>query len=95
MQMNMLDKADQYEKERRTQSAELVKISALLKGQRSQQETIQLAIKSLNLSLSALKRTKEIVEEMIRRHLGWLVLWGGVFGGLIGLAVQLIERWQA
>jgi uncharacterized membrane-anchored protein YjiN (DUF445 family) len=41
------------------------------------------------------QKVKEIVEEMIRRHLGWLVLWGGVFGGLIGLAVQLIERWQA
>ena len=28
---------------------------------------------------------KEIVERMIREHLGWLVVWGGVFGGLIGL----------
>lgn len=64
LQMQMLDKADQYEKERRTQSAELVKITALLKGQRSRQETIQLCVKSLNLSLSALKRTKEIIEEI-------------------------------
>jgi hypothetical protein len=29
---------------------------------------------------------------MIRRHLGWLVVWGGVFGGLIGFLVALIER---
>lgn len=64
MQMKMLDKADLYEKERRTQSSELVKIAALLKGRRSEQETIQLCIKSLNLSLSALKRTKEIIEEI-------------------------------
>lgn len=28
---------------------------------------------------------KEIVQEMIRSHLGWLVVWGGVFGSLIGL----------
>ena len=28
---------------------------------------------------------KEIVQEMIHKHLGWLVVWGGVFGGLIGL----------
>ena len=27
---------------------------------------------------------KEIVERMIHDHLGWLVVWGGVFGGLIG-----------
>ncbi|MBL4638699.1 MAG: DUF445 domain-containing protein [Proteobacteria bacterium] len=28
---------------------------------------------------------KEIIQTMIREHLGWLVVWGGVFGGLIGL----------
>lgn len=28
---------------------------------------------------------KEIIQTMIKRHLGWLVIWGGVFGGLIGL----------
>lgn len=31
------------------------------------------------------KMIKNIVEEMIRKHLGWLVVWGGVFGGLIGI----------
>ena len=31
------------------------------------------------------ERVKEIVEDMIRQHLDWLVVWGGVFGGLIGL----------
>lgn len=30
------------------------------------------------------QRVKEIVEEMMRTHLGWLVVWGGVFGALIG-----------
>ena len=33
---------------------------------------------------------KQIVQDMIKKHLGWLVVWGGVFGGLIGLAVSLI-----
>ena len=28
---------------------------------------------------------KRILEKIIRKHLGWLVVWGGVFGGLIGL----------
>jgi F420-0:gamma-glutamyl ligase-like protein len=64
MQMQMLDKAEAYETERRNQSAQLTKIAALLKGQRSREETIHLCIKSLNLSLSALKRAKEIVEEI-------------------------------
>ena len=33
---------------------------------------------------------KEIVQNMIHQHLGWLVVWGGVFGGLIGLAAAFI-----
>ena len=36
------------------------------------------------------RMVKEIVQEMIRRHLGWLVVWGGVFGGLMGLAASLV-----
>ena len=28
---------------------------------------------------------KQIIQDMIRSHLGWLVVWGGVFGALIGL----------
>jgi hypothetical protein len=64
MQMKMLDKVEVYEKERRTQNAELVKINALLKGKRSKEETIHLAIQSLNISISALKRTKEIIQEI-------------------------------
>lgn len=35
---------------------------------------------------------KHIVQNMIRKHLGWLVIWGGVFGGLIGLGMNLIEQ---
>lgn len=33
---------------------------------------------------------KRIVEEMISQHLGWLVVWGGVFGALIGLVAAYI-----
>ena len=32
---------------------------------------------------------KEIVQRLIRDHLGWLVIWGGVFGGLIGFISSL------
>lgn len=31
---------------------------------------------------------KDIIQAMIRQHLGWLVVWGGVFGGLIGLVTS-------
>lgn len=28
---------------------------------------------------------KTLIQDLIREHLGWLVVWGGVFGGLLGL----------
>ena len=33
---------------------------------------------------------KEIVQNFIKEHLGWLVVWGGFFGALIGLLSTLI-----
>ena len=33
---------------------------------------------------------KEIVQKLIREHLDWLVVWGGVFGGAIGLLSSFI-----
>ncbi len=37
------------------------------------------------------EKVKEIVQNIIRKHLGWLVVWGGVFGGIIGLGVSIVE----
>gem|GEM_PF-49091 len=34
---------------------------------------------------------KHIIEDVIRKHLGWLVVWGNVFGGLIGLGAYLLR----
>lgn len=33
---------------------------------------------------------KEIIQKMIHSHLGWLVIWGGVFGSLIGLVSSFL-----
>ena len=71
------------------------------------QEVVNEALKSENLSediynkLSKIVNTrleeltpamvKEIVQEMIKEHLGWLVIWGAVFGGLIGLVSSLVS----
>ena len=33
---------------------------------------------------------KDIMQRMIREHLGWLVVWGCAFGGIIGLAVTAL-----
>tara|TARA_B100000579_G_scaffold324890_1_gene274667 strand:+ start:1050 stop:1775 length:726 start_codon:yes stop_codon:yes gene_type:complete len=31
------------------------------------------------------ERVKEMMEQVIRQHLGWLVVWGNVFGSIIGV----------
>lgn len=36
------------------------------------------------------KMVKEIVQSFIKEHLGWLVVWGGFFGGLIGFVSAII-----
>lgn len=33
---------------------------------------------------------KEIIQQMIRKHLGWLVVWGGVVGALMGFSIELL-----
>jgi len=35
---------------------------------------------------------KVIIQDMIKKHLGWLVIWGGVFGGVIGLGMSFIRN---
>ncbi len=36
------------------------------------------------------KMVKELVQQIIKEHLGWLVVWGAVFGGLIGFVSSLV-----
>lgn len=33
---------------------------------------------------------KQIIKNIIHKHLGWLVVWGGVFGLLMGLSISII-----
>lgn len=34
---------------------------------------------------------RDLMQRLIRRHLGWLVVWGAVFGGAIGLLAGLLR----
>jgi len=52
-------------------------------------DKIALAIDARMLELNA-SMIKEMVQSIISEHLGWLVVWGGVFGGLIGLVSSAI-----
>lgn len=33
---------------------------------------------------------KEMLHALMKEHLGWLVVWGGVFGGIIGVGASLL-----
>ncbi len=37
------------------------------------------------------RMVKNIIHDMIHEHLGWLVVWGTIMGGLMGLGVSLIN----
>lgn len=36
------------------------------------------------------EKVKGLMEEVIREHLSWLIIWGNVFGGLLGIVSQLM-----
>ena len=40
------------------------------------------------------QQVKAIVQKMIKQHLGWLVVWGGVVGGLLGLVFAVVGLLQ-
>jgi len=37
------------------------------------------------------EKVKELIADVIREHLGWLIVWGNVFGGLIGIVSKAAE----
>ena len=36
-------------------------------------------------------QVKQILSDLIREHLGWLVVWGGVFGAVIGIVSTILQ----
>ena len=67
-------------------------VNEALKSEDLSQDVYEKLSRIVNLRLEELtpKMVKEIVQEMIKEHLGWLVIWGAVFGGVIGLFSALI-----
>ena len=64
------------------------RVSHLLSDRLSQGEDMKKKIDAIvygRLEELTPQMVKEIIQTMIRDHLGWLVIWGGVFGGLMGV----------
>lgn len=62
----------------------------------AQSDSIQARIQELvdaRLNELTPEQVKTIVQAMIRRHLGWLVVWGGVVGGLMGALFSVVLSW--
>lgn len=48
------------------------------------------ALMTEKLQLLTPKMVKRLLENVIRQHLGWLVVWGNVFGALIGVVSKIV-----
>ena len=46
------------------------------------------ALMETKLEYLTAQRVKALLERIFREHLGWLIVWGAVFGGAIGIVCQ-------
>lgn len=69
-----------------------IDMSSLLNDSSGFEEFRPKVEKMIDLRLAELtpEQVKQIIDQMIREHLGWLVVWGGVFGALIGLVSSFL-----
>ena len=67
-------------------------VNDALKSEDLSKDVYEKLSKIVNTRLEELtpKMVKEIIQEMIKEHLGWLVIWGAVFGAVIGYASTFV-----
>ena len=67
-------------------------VNEALKSEDLSKDVYEKLSKIVNTRLEELtpKMVKEIIQEMIKEHLGWLVIWGAVFGAVIGYASSFV-----
>ena len=68
-------------------------VNDALKSEDLSKDVYEKLSKIVNTRLEELtpKMVKEIIQEMIKEHLGWLVIWGAVFGAVIGYASTFVN----
>lgn len=67
-------------------------VNEALKSEDLRQDIYEKLSRIVNTRLEELTpaMVKELVQDLIKEHLTWLVIWGAVFGGLIGLVSSLL-----
>ena len=80
-------------------SAELVN-RGLFKDVGATLVTVEVAHREIDVLMTARlehltpRMVKSLLEEVIRKHLGWLVVWGNVFGAIIGVLTLAVGYGQ-
>ena len=70
----------------------LVKDELLLSGGADKiYTTVEKAVEGRLAELTPLM-VKDLIQNLIKTHLGWLVVWGGVFGGVFGLIASIMSQ---
>ena len=90
-----VEKMQEYFKEQFANSKFEDQIQSAFKSVRND-ETMRAKLEDLidqRLEEMTPQAVKEIIQAMIRKHLGWLVVWGCAFGGIIGLVVTVISNY--
>lgn len=65
----------------------MIKMISLIIPQKAWSKKIENILDSRLADLTP-KDIKDIIQRMIKEHLGWLVVWGGFFGGLLGFILS-------
>ncbi len=91
-----VDKMRQYFREQFSEGGFQDKLQDALQGALDEEAILEKLKELIDQRLDRMTpaMVKDIVQTMIRKHLGWLVVWGCAFGGLIGLTVTVIGNLQ-
>lgn len=87
-----VEKMRQYFREQFTEGGFQEKLQDALQGALDEEAILEKLKELIDQRLDRMTpaMVKDIVQTMIRKHLGWLVVWGCAFGGLIGFTVTVI-----
>lgn len=94
MRPNLVEKLREYFHQLAHSDQLQAQLTEMIDQQTSPSHLMQQVTQIVELRLAELtpKMIKEIMQRMIRNHLGWLVIWGGIFGAVAGVFNAMLIR---